>query len=57
LEGETMPRIFDNIEYYLLPTLCETLNIAERADFGPVNFPVMARVRGIGFNHRPHPTH
>ena len=28
-----MPRIFDNIEQSLLPVLCETLNIAERADF------------------------
>jgi mRNA-degrading endonuclease toxin of MazEF toxin-antitoxin module len=23
---------------------------------GPVNFPVLARVHGMGFNHRPHPT-
>ena len=28
-----MPRIFDNIELYLLPTLKETLKSFERADF------------------------
>lgn len=28
-----MPRIFDNIEQYLLPTLRDTLQISERADF------------------------
>ncbi|TDA70681.1 MAG: NgoFVII family restriction endonuclease [Clostridia bacterium] len=28
-----MPRIFDNIEQYLLPALKETLNLANRADF------------------------
>jgi SNF2 family DNA or RNA helicase len=28
-----MPRIFDNIENKLLPTLRETLNVADRADF------------------------
>ena len=28
-----MPRIFDNIEQKLLPTLAETLNVASNADF------------------------
>lgn len=28
-----MPRIFDNIEQQLLPALCDTLKVAERADF------------------------
>jgi len=28
-----MPRIFDNIENKLLPTLRETLNVADHADF------------------------
>ncbi len=28
-----MPRIFDNIEQKLLPTLCETLAVSNRADF------------------------
>jgi superfamily II DNA or RNA helicase len=28
-----MPRIFDNIERSLLPALCETLQLADRADF------------------------
>ena len=28
-----MPRIFDNIEQYLLPALCQTLRISKRADF------------------------
>ncbi|MBI3592400.1 MAG: hypothetical protein HY099_02785, partial [Nitrospirae bacterium] len=28
-----MPRIFDNIEQKLLPTLQETLNVSDRADF------------------------
>ena len=28
-----MPRIFDNIEQSLLPTLCETLAVSDRADF------------------------
>jgi hypothetical protein len=27
-----MPRIFDNIEQQLLPALCETPKVAERAD-------------------------
>jgi SNF2 family DNA or RNA helicase len=31
--GETMPRIFDNIETPLLPTLRDALHVAERADF------------------------
>jgi len=28
-----MPRIFDNIEQYLLPALRDTLNVSDRADF------------------------
>jgi superfamily II DNA or RNA helicase len=28
-----MPRIFDNIDQQLLPALCETLKVSERADF------------------------
>ena len=28
-----MPRIFDNIEQQLLPTLRETIEVADRADF------------------------
>src|SRR5689334_14712047 len=28
-----MPRIFDNIDQSLLPALCDTLNLADRADF------------------------
>ncbi len=28
-----MPRIFDNIEQQLLPALCETLQLSNRADF------------------------
>jgi len=28
-----VPRIFDNIEQKLLPTLAETLNVATNADF------------------------
>ncbi len=28
-----MPRIFDNIEQQLLPALCDTLKVSERADF------------------------
>jgi hypothetical protein len=28
-----VPRIFDNIEQQLLPALCDTLKVAERADF------------------------
>ena len=28
-----MPRIFDNIEKYLLPALAETLKLSYRADF------------------------
>src|SRR5882672_1579800 len=28
-----MPRIFDNIDKQLLPALCETLEVADRADF------------------------
>jgi hypothetical protein len=28
-----MSRIFDDIEQQLLPTLCETLKVSERADF------------------------
>jgi len=28
-----MPRIFDNIEKSLLPALCETIQVADRADF------------------------
>jgi hypothetical protein len=28
-----MPRIFDNIDKQLLPALCETLEVSERADF------------------------
>ncbi len=28
-----MPRIFDNIEQQLLPALCDTLKVADRADF------------------------
>lgn len=28
-----MPRIFDNIELYLLPALCETLQVTDRTDF------------------------
>jgi hypothetical protein len=27
-----MPRIFDNIEQQLLPALCETMKVSERAD-------------------------
>jgi hypothetical protein len=28
-----MPRIFDNIDQRLLPALCQTLQVADRADF------------------------
>jgi hypothetical protein len=28
-----MPRIFDNIDQSLFPVLCETLNLADCADF------------------------
>jgi len=28
-----MPRIFDNIEQYLLRDFCDTLHVSDRADF------------------------
>lgn len=33
LPGAQMPRIFDNISQSLLPALCDTLQVADRADF------------------------
>jgi hypothetical protein len=35
-----MPRIFDNIDQRLSPTLCDTLKVPERVDFCVVQFNV-----------------